>query len=126
MATTLVNLTGFQRGVEADETGINIARISTRYFPEYKDKIPNKSGQTRGFAVPDKLSREVSITGEVTGATGLMAATHVAAVTVANDTTEFGALDGTLYMDEATVTQERDGWRSLDIKLSADPENEVV
>lgn len=124
MSLVLVNLTGFQGGVEAEETALNIAEFTVRYFPEFKRKLPNRVGQTRGFAVPDKFSREVSMTGEISGTTGIMAASVTAgvAVAVANEIADYTAVGGGLYVDELTISQPREGWRSLDASLSSDPE----
>jgi hypothetical protein len=70
MATILgVSAANYQYGIEADETGINIASFSCRYFPEFDDKLPNKDGQTIIRARPEKFSREISLSGEVNGAT---------------------------------------------------------
>lgn len=117
----LRNLTGFQRGVEVDETGINIERIEVRVFPEFKEKLPNREGQSRGFAHPDLPSREVKLNGEISGATGVMAMEFGTPLTLANDIDYFGADDGDLYGDEATVTQGRQDWKSVSMNLSSDP-----
>lgn len=124
MAITLVNLSGAQAGIENDETALNIRSWSVRYFPEFKRKLANKNGQSRGFAVPDKFSREINFSGEVLGTTGVLAAATVAgtAITVANDIALYTAVAGGVYLDEATESQDRDGWRSLDVRASSDPE----
>lgn len=118
-----------QRGIEADETGINTLGFSVRYFPQFKDKKVGFNGQVIGFCIPDKLSREVTITGDVIVGTtsGLMSANFAAAVTVANDITSFvavsgGSNSGGLYIDEATIDQTAEGWRSLNMRLSSDPQ----
>lgn len=123
--------TGFttgQRGIEADETGINIKSFSVRYFPAFKDKIVNYQGQVRGWCIPDKLSREAKIAGELitNTTTGLAAAVWNVAITLANDTGLFvavtaGSNAGGFYLDEATDDQSADGWRSLSLSLSSDP-----
>ncbi len=119
-----VSAANYQYGIESNETGINIASFSCRYFPEFDDKLPNKDGQTIIRARPDKFSREISVSGEVNGSTGLMALTLVAAATIANDVNTFDSLniDGDIWLDEATENQERNGFRSVDFSLSADPE----
>lgn len=120
MGLTLKNLTGYQRGVELAETGINVETFEVRYFPEWKEKLPNHQNQTIGFGAPDALSREVTIQGEISGSTGLMAATHTTAVVPANDIADFDG-EGGLYMDEATVAQGRAAWKNLNMRLSGDP-----
>jgi hypothetical protein len=117
-----VSAANYQYGVESDETGINIASFSCRYFPEFDDKLPNKDGQTIVRARPDKFSREISISGEVNGATGLMALTLTAAATITNDDDTFGDGSGDLWLDEVTEGQERNGFRNCDFSLSSDPE----
>lgn len=105
---TLVNLTGFQDGVAADETGINIKEIKTSVEPEFRNVIPNKYGVGRGFVVAP-AKKEVSISGEVTGATGVMAAVFVTALTLANTTAYFGAPTTGLYPKKAEITESREG-----------------
>lgn len=121
MGLLLRNLSGFQRGVELDETGINIDRVEVRISPEWKVKLPNKDNQSRGFAHPDAPSREVTVTGEISGDTGVMAMQFGTPLVLANDIDYFGASDGDLYGDEATVVQGRGDWKNLSMKLSSDP-----
>jgi hypothetical protein len=126
MGTVVKGLSGTQDGVEAEETGVNIGSVSCRYFPEFKRKLPNYKGQTTAWAVPDKFSREISLSGEVSGSTGVMAATLTTAITLANDVGTFlavsaGSNAGGVYMDEVTESQTREGWRSIDMRLSSDP-----
>lgn len=126
MGLTLVSLSGFQRGIESDETGVNAQSFAVRYFMQFKEFLNNYQGQFRGFAMPDKLSREVTIQGEVSGATGLMAAVWNVAVTPANDVGTFigitaGSNAGGLYLDEVTESQEANGWRSVDMTLTSHP-----
>src|SRR5688572_2801063 len=121
MGLLLRNLTGFQRGVELDEVGINIERLEIRIFPEWKEKLPNRNNQTRGFAHPDAPSREVTITGEISSALGVMAMAFGTPLVLLNDVDYFGTTDGDLYGDEATVVQGRGDWKNLSMKLSSDP-----
>lgn len=123
MSTTLKNLTNAQYGVENAETGCEVESFEARYFPEYKEKFPSRLNQTIGFAVPDKLSVEVKISAKVKGSTGLMAATHTAAITPGNDFNTFQSSPGGLFMDEVTEKQSYNGWRSIEMALSSDPEN---
>lgn len=122
MAITLVGVSSpTQRGIELAETGINIESFSCRYYPQFKDKLNNFQGQVVGFAIPDKPSREVSIKGEVTNTTGIMATAFATAIVFANDVAVFGTAAGGFYLDEITEEQSRDGWRSVDGKWSNDP-----
>lgn len=92
-----------------------------RIFPEFKEKLPNKDNQTRGFGIPDAPSREVTITGEISSALGVMAMAFGTPLTLANDIDYFGASAGVLYGDEATIVQGRGEWKNLSMKLSSDP-----
>lgn len=116
-AVTLVNLSGWQWGVEADETSVNIESYSVTYKPEQKEFGRNKSGTKIGFAADDPEA-EITIEGEVTGSTGLLAASFTTAVTVANDHADFGLSAGTIFLDEANPSQSRDGFRRISAKLS--------
>lgn len=120
---TGTGLSSAQYGAESDEVGLNLESIEVRYYREVNVKLQNIKGQTRGRALADKFSRDVTIQGEVIGATGLMALTSASvAATFANDSTDFGATSGSFIFDEGTITQNRTGWRSANIKLSSDPE----
>lgn len=126
MGLNLEGLTNAQRGCESAETGINLESFECRYFPEFKEKLKNYQGQTRGFAIPDKFSREVRIQGETDGTTGVMAISADTAFVPANDIDTFKALAagsnaGGLYLDEATESQGREAWRSVSVTLSSDP-----
>lgn len=121
MPLTLVSLSGFQGGIEAEETGINIQSFSIRYFPEFKRKVANRLGQTRGFVIPSIPSAELSLSGHVTGATGVMAATFATAFVPGNDVDGFGRSAGAFYLDEATEAQTAEGLRMIDVKFTADP-----
>ena len=121
MATSLVGGTGFQYGIESAETGINCASFSVRYFPFVNVKLNGITGEPFLRAQSANMSREVSIDGEVSGATGIMAFDVATALTVANDVNVFGTVAGSLLFDEATETQNRDGWRSVSVRISADP-----
>lgn len=116
-----------QRGVQAEEAGISIRRWAVRYHPEINEKLPNKDGQTIARAVADKPSREITVEGEVTvvnnsGVMGIVFAAF-SNYTFANDILWVGANvnAGGIILDEVTETQERAGWRSINMRLSSDP-----
>lgn len=113
---------GYQWGVEADETGVNIESISVRYYPEVDETLVNRNGQSIVLAVADQPSRDITISGEVNGATGLMAAGFSTATSIANDSDVFGSGAGTIFLKEATESQSRTGWRSVEFSLTAHPE----
>jgi len=122
-----VGITTATRGNSADETGINLDSFSCRYYPQFKDKLNNYQGQVRGWAMPDKLDREVSFSGEVlSGGTGVMAMKFVTAYVFANgvaafETSSGGGNAGGFYADELTVSGTRDGWVSLSGRASSNP-----
>lgn len=134
MAITIVG-TGLsgnaQWGVASEETGVNVESIEVRAFREVNEKLPGIKNQTRGRALANAFSRDVTLNGEVIGATGLMALTAANEMLFdptayfANSLNAFGTQDtidvATLVFDEGTVTQNRSGWRSVSMKFSADP-----
>lgn len=120
MSPVLVNLTGFNFGVLSDETGINIESIS-RKFTAKKIRVPDKQGSARGKVYYD-FTIEVTIDGEVAGATGLMAATIGALLSLANTVYGFGITTGGAYVDEANITSNREKLQMLNMKLSVDPQ----
>lgn len=120
-AVTVLGSGNAQYGVEVVETGISVRSFVVRYYPEIDVRIMDNVGETRGRVKSQKFSRDVTIEGETTGATGVMAFTLTTACVPANDVADFGDGSGTLLMDEATVTQQRAEWRSVSIKLSSNP-----
>lgn len=117
MAATLVNLSGFQRGCEAAETGINLESFDVDSKPEYKDLMHNYLGEVIGFAAGPVMA-EISISGEVTNTTGIMAVAIGTALVPTNDVDQFGQTAGGCYPDSFTQTQSRDGFRKISVKLS--------
>ena len=115
---TLVNLTGFQHGVAQDETGINIESFRARVAPEFKNFVLNKSGEKRGF-VAGAAELSVTIEGEVSGSTGVMAAVLTTATTIANSTAYFGAPTTGKYLDSGEITESRDGVKRVSLEFSA-------
>lgn len=121
MALSILGGSGYQRGVEATETGGNCESFECRYFPEVNENLQGIGGETFLTAKSQKFSREVSLNAEVNNTTGIMAFTTTTACTVANDVATFGDGTGTLLLDEATETQNRSAWRSVAIRLSSFP-----
>ena len=119
-AITLVNLTGFMPGVASTETGINIKTFKVAVEPEFKTFAENKDGTKRGFGVaPMKLV--VTLDGEVTGNTGIMAAVPGTACVLSNSTAYFGAPTTGTYLDKANVNSNREqgAWQEMDAEFSA-------
>jgi len=112
-----------QRGVETDEVGINIAAFSCRYYLAVNEKLPSNVGEPRARALSDQFSRDITLRGEtLVGGGGVLDFTIGTACTLANDIDTYGDGSGVVLMDEATESQERAGWRTLDVRLSSDPQ----
>lgn len=112
MALSYVNLSGFQRGIESNETGINCSRFGLEVEPEINDWLSGIDGQSRGKAVGDPMGK-LTIEGEISGSTGVMAAVFGTAFVPVNDVTYFGRSAGGFYLNRGNVTQEREGWKSV-------------
>lgn len=119
-------LTGLQLAVETAIVGISVRRFVCRYYLEINAKLPNNFGQTKGRVIDDKWSRDIEVEGEVTGSTGLMAATMATDITttLANDVTTFAPTAGLIFLDEVTETQERgpESFRSISARASSNPQ----
>jgi hypothetical protein len=122
-----------QRGVETDEDGINIAAFTCRYYLAINEKLPSNVGEPRARALADNWSRDITMRGEtLIGATppGVLAFTIgtdcTAGINNDIDTYKGGGppavAAGSILLDEATESQERAGWRTLDLRLSSDPQ----
>jgi len=112
-----------QRGVELDEVGVNIASFATRYYLAVNEKLPSNVGEPRARAQADKFSRDITLRGEtLVGGGGVMNFTMASSCVLANDTTTFQPTAGIILLDEVTETQERAGWRTIDMRLSSDPQ----
>lgn len=128
MALSIVGagVTGLQIGVETNITGINVRRFVCRYYLEVNAKLENNFGQTRARVIDDKWSRDIDFEGEVTGTTGIMAATMAIDITstLANDVGTFTPVAGLIFLDEVTETQERGAtnFRSVAGKASSNPQ----
>jgi hypothetical protein len=115
-----------QRGVETDEAGINIAAFSVRYYLAVNEKLPSNVGIPRARALADDFSRDITLRGEtLVGGGGVLDFTIGTACVLNNDVNTFSqgtGPHGDILFDEATESQERAGWRTLDMRLSSDPE----
>lgn len=119
---TLVNISGtgttYQRGIAAEEVSVNIREFKTVVEPEYKELLPNKVNEIRGFAV-GAMKKTVTISGEVGGSTGVMAAVTTTAFVPGNSSAYFGAPTTGLYLDSGEVTESRDGWKDVTATFTA-------
>lgn len=118
MALTYVNLSGYQRGVASDETAVNCSSFAVTVKPEINDWLPGITGQAKGKAVGDPEG-ELTMDFEIGGSTGIMAAVFTTAFVPVNTTTYAGRSQGGFYMDEITVTQEREGWKKGSAKFTS-------
>ena len=73
-AGTLINLTNFITGIALNETGINISDLKISVEPEFITPVMDNFGHMKGKVVGQPKST-ISIGGEVSGSTGIMAAT---------------------------------------------------
>lgn len=110
-----------QRGIELAETGIVARRFQVRYFAEVNDKLEGITGEAVVRGISAKFSRDITCEGEVSGATGVMAFTLATTCTFANDVDTYGDGTGKILLDEATVSQERSGWKGVSIRASSNP-----
>lgn len=106
-AGTLINLTNFVTGIALNETGINISDLKISVEPEFITPVMDNFGHMKGKVVGQPKST-ISITGEVSGSTGIMAATAIAFTTITNSRAYFSApTTGALFI-KGDVTLSRD------------------
>jgi hypothetical protein len=120
VSPVLINLSGFIFGNPFNETGLNLDTITKKYQAK-KIRVLDMQGSARGKIYYD-FNIGVSLTGEVSGATGILAATIGAVLTLANTVYGFGITTGGVYVDEATITNNREKLEWLDMKASVDPQ----
>lgn len=109
-----------QMGVEFDEAGMSIESFTCRYYLAVNNKMMSNVGEPRARARSDKFSRDIQMSGEMTGSD--YASSVASAIdNIANDVDDFGDGSGDILLDEATVGQNRGDWRKIAISLSSDP-----
>lgn len=117
-AVTLVNLTGFTWGIPSDEDSINVSQFRVIVEPEFKVFAMSRINEARGFAIGEAKA-EVDVEGEITGSTGIMAATVATAGYNPNNATNFwGAPSTGLYLNRGEVTMSRDGFEKMSASFS--------
>jgi len=111
------------RGILVAETGINVRRFQVRYHAEINAPLEGITGEITARGISQLFSREITCEGEISGTTGIMAFALATACTFANSVTDFGgvATVGKILMEEATVTSERAGWRSVSVRCVSNP-----
>jgi hypothetical protein len=118
---TLVDLSGYSYGVTSAETSMEIKNFTVQVAPQFKTMVQDRSNSNKGFvAGPPRSS--ISIQGDVSAtSSGWWDWTFVTAITIANDTTVFGAgATGGVYLDSATVTEAYDQVKTISAELSCD------
>jgi hypothetical protein len=106
-AGTLINLTNFLTGIALNETGINISDLKITVEPEFITPVMDNFGHMKGKVVGQPKST-ISIGGEVSGTTGIMAATAIAFTSITNARASFSApTTGALFI-KGDVTLSRD------------------
>lgn len=121
MAVTLTNtsaLTSLERGIASAEAGINVESVEMDFAPEFKEYLMSKTNEKIGFATAP-CEVKITISGEVTLATGLMASTFVSANTIANSMAFFGAPTTNPYLDSAKLSRGRAEWKKISLEFSA-------
>jgi hypothetical protein len=116
---TIIGTAGPTHGITADETGILIKSFGLSFEPEFTDPLTNKVGERINEA-RGAICTKISITGEISSATGVIDATFYAAVTLTNTlgvtgSTANGLLANTggVYMNTAKVDESATGWRTF-------------
>ena len=116
---TIIGTAGPTHGVTADETGILIKSLGLSFEPEFTDPLTNKVGERINEA-RGAICTKISITGEISSATGITDATFYAAVTLTNTLGVVGstangllANTGGVYMNTAKVDESATGWKTF-------------
>jgi hypothetical protein len=113
------------RGMPQAETGINVKRFQVRYSPEVDVRHGDSVGQTFLRSVSQQFSREISCEGEITGNAGIMIFTLGVAIAAPNGfhnvIGDFGNGAGNVFLDDAVVTYQRNGWASVVVRASSNP-----
>lgn len=111
MAVSLKGITTVQRGIELDETGINVDSFNVTYEPEFKQHLNGYDGHVVTTAIGNTKST-ISVSGEwKSGASGLVATAFATAQSFANDVDGYGQSAGGAYADRVEIGQSRDGFR---------------
>jgi len=120
--------TGLQKGIDQDETGIKIESIEWSISDE-KQYSFDKYGGHDGFCHGYNPSVSISVSGEISGSTGVAAAAYGTAVTFAN---EEGAIVGStfagvantggFYPEDISFSESRDGFRTMSITAISHPD----
>jgi hypothetical protein len=121
LTMTIIGAAGPTHGVTADETGILIKSFGLNFEPEFTDPLTNRVGERINEA-RGAICLKISITGEISSATGIIDATFYAAVTLTNVLGITGAAaanglsplaTGGVYMNSAKVDESATGYKTF-------------
>lgn len=119
MALTLVNVTGFFRGVRVDESGINVSSFKSSIEPEWTETLPDRQNVVRGFAQAPQML-DLTVEGEFnTTLAGLMLVVLGTAATIANSSAFWGAPSTGKYFMKGSVDEDRSGWGKMSMELKS-------
>ena len=119
MAISILGGTGYQHGMELVEAWGNVESFDVNYMRAVNDKVMGIDGQPFFRVMSTVASREITMKGETNTALSMFSLSTV--TVVANDVADIGSAAGSIFFDNATVSQNRTGRRSIDAKLSSDP-----
>lgn len=106
---TLIQASGYQLGIGADETGINITSDS-QTFTSPKVYVRDKYGGRKGFAQGHDPEHTTTISGETTtDPDAVMGVAFATAETLANEIDGYGITTGDQLLDDITVDSSNDG-----------------
>lgn len=118
---TLVDLSGYQYGIETAETSMEIKSFEVTTEPQFKQYQTDRTNANIGFAV-GPIRQTFSLQGELNASSsGVLAFIFTTACTLANDKDYFGVSTGDVFLDSATISQTSDGFKSVAMTLSRDP-----
>lgn len=90
---TLINLTGFQEGLTADETGLNVQSVSIKASQDVIEVL-NRVGEVRGLVYRNP-KMEITITGHIiSGVVGGMSTTEIGDVLTSANVAAAGDVGG--------------------------------
>jgi hypothetical protein len=118
---TLTNLANYAFGIGADETAINVDKVTVKASGKVKE-VPSRISQIVG-RVDYQFMKKISVSGFVSGTTGVFSAANIGNfVTVANDVALAGlATTLGLFLDDIEITRTAEDLEKVVYNLSAYP-----
>lgn len=119
---TLVDLSGYAYGIETAETSVEVKSFVVTTAPDVKEYARDRVNNRKGFAVTNSR-QEITLEGELSATSaGVLAFTFSTTCALANDKDYYGVTTGDVYLDSATISQTFDGFKSVSLQLSRDPD----